>query len=128
MLRHHGHRYFSWGVRDGKFEFHENQTALEAEKRIEGKYVIATTEKNFSVPEAVEKYKELMGVEQGFRRLKDVLAMRPIYHQVEHRVRAHIFVAASRCWFNVSWSSDSKARVSISHRSARCKPCVRCGW
>ena len=94
MLRHHGHRYFSWGVRDGKFEFHENQTALEAEKRIEGKYVIATTEKNFSVPEAVEKYKELMGVEQGFRRLKDVLAMRPIYHQVEHRVRAHIFVAA----------------------------------
>jgi len=35
-----------------------------------------------------------MAVEQGFRRLKDVLAMRPIYHQVEHRVRAHIFVAA----------------------------------
>ena len=94
MQRHHGYRYFAWKVRDGKFEFHENQTALEAEKRIEGKYVIATTEKDFSVPEAVEKYKELMAVEQGFRRLKDVLAMRPIYHQVEHRVRAHIFVAA----------------------------------
>jgi hypothetical protein len=44
--------------------------------------------------EAVEKYKELMAGEQGFRRLKDVLATRPIYHQVEHRVRAHIFVAA----------------------------------
>jgi len=56
--------------------------------------VIATTEKSLSIPEAVEKYKELMAVEQGFRRLKDVLAMRPIYHQVEHRVRAHIFVAA----------------------------------
>jgi len=94
MQRHHGYRYFSWNVRKGEFEFHENQTALEAEKRIEGKYVIATTEKDFSVPEAVEKYKELMAVEQGFRRLKDVLAMRPIYHQVEHRVRAHIFVAA----------------------------------
>jgi len=35
-----------------------------------------------------------MAVEQGFRRLKDVLAMRPIFHQVEHPVRAHIFVAA----------------------------------
>jgi transposase len=93
MQRHHGYRYFAWKVCDGTFEFHENRTALEAEKRIEGKYVIATTE-HFSVPEAVEKYKELMAVEQGFRRLKDVLAMRPIYHQVEHRVRAHIFVAA----------------------------------
>jgi transposase len=93
MQRHHGYRYFAWKVRVGKFEFYENPTALEAEKRIEGKHVIATTE-NFSVAEAVEKYKELMAVEQGFRRLKDVLAMRPIYHQVEHRVRAHIFVAA----------------------------------
>jgi transposase len=94
MHRYHGYRYFGWEVRNGKFDFSENQKALEAEKRIEGKYVIATTEKNLSIPEAVEKYKELMDVEQGFRRLKDVLAMRPIYHQVEHRVKAHIFVAA----------------------------------
>src|SRR5262249_28993631 len=33
-------------------------------------------------------------VERGFRHLKDILAMRPIYHQLETRVRAHIFVAA----------------------------------
>jgi transposase len=33
-------------------------------------------------------------VERGFRHLKDVLALRPIYHQLETRVRAHIFVAA----------------------------------
>jgi len=33
-------------------------------------------------------------VERGFRHLKDVLAVRPIYHRVEPRVRAHIFVAA----------------------------------
>ncbi len=33
-------------------------------------------------------------VERGFRQLKDVLAMRPIYHQIELRVKAHIFVAA----------------------------------
>jgi transposase len=93
MQRHHGYRYFAWKVRNGTFEFHENQTALEAEKRIEGKYMIATMD-NLSAPDAVEKYKELMAVEQGFRRLKDVSAMRPIYHQAEHRVKAHIFVAA----------------------------------
>jgi hypothetical protein len=39
-------------------------------------------------------YKELTEVESGFRQLKDVMAMRPIYHQIETRVRAHIFVAA----------------------------------
>ena len=39
-------------------------------------------------------YKQLIEVEQNFRQLKDVLALRPIYHQTPHRVRAHIFVAA----------------------------------
>jgi hypothetical protein len=78
---------------DGAFGFTEC-AALEHEKRIEGKYVIATAEKPLSVLEAVAIYKDLADVERGFRHLKDVLAMRPIYHQVEPRVRAHIFVAA----------------------------------
>ena len=39
-------------------------------------------------------YKELTEVERSFRNLKDVLAMRPIHHRVEPRVKAHIFVAA----------------------------------
>ncbi|HMB04241.1 MAG TPA: hypothetical protein VKP69_10950 [Isosphaeraceae bacterium] len=38
--------------------------------------------------------RELTDVESGFRQLKDVMAMRPIYHRVEPRVKAHIFVAA----------------------------------
>jgi len=64
------------------------------EKRLEGKYVITTTEKDLDVPDAVRTYKDLTDVERGFRHLKDVLAVRPIYHRVEPRVRAHIFVAA----------------------------------
>jgi hypothetical protein len=63
-------------------------------KRIERKYVIVTAEKSLSALEAVAIYKDLADVERGSRHLKDVLAMRPIYHQVEPRVRAHIFVAA----------------------------------
>src|SRR5262249_41263488 len=53
-----------------------------------------TREKGLSVRDAVAIYKELTEVESGFRQLKDVLAMRPIYHQIEMRVKAHIFVAA----------------------------------
>ena len=43
---------------------------------------------------AVAMYKGLTEVEGGFRQLKDVMAMRPIYHQIEIRVKARIFVAA----------------------------------
>jgi hypothetical protein len=56
--------------------------------------VIATSESGPSVLEVVAIYKELSEVERGFRQLKDLLAMRPIYHQIESRVKAPIFVAA----------------------------------
>ena len=56
--------------------------------------IIATSEQGLSVLDAVALYKELTAVESGFRQLKDVMAMRPIYHQIEPRVKAHIFVAA----------------------------------
>ena len=74
--------------------FSESATRLGREKKIEGRYVIMTSEKGLSVLDAVAIYKELTEVESGFRQLKDVLALRPIYHQIETRVKAHIFVAA----------------------------------
>ena len=39
-------------------------------------------------------YKELSEVERAFADLKDVLELRPIYHQIDSRVQAHIYVAA----------------------------------
>jgi transposase len=94
LQRHHGHRYYAWDLHRGTFRYLENTEGLAREKQIEGKYVITTGEQGWSVLDAVAFYKELSDVERGFRQLKDVLAMRPIYHQVEHRVKAHIFVAA----------------------------------
>jgi transposase len=92
--KNHGQRYYAYDLAsDGTFEFSECKS-LTDEKRIEGKYVIATTEKSLDVLDAVAIYKDLADVERGFRQLKDVLALRPIYHQVEPRIRAHIFVAA----------------------------------
>jgi hypothetical protein len=49
---------------------------------------------DFPLRKSAIKSKDLTDVEHGFRQLKDVLAMRPIYHQIENRVKAHIFVAA----------------------------------
>lgn len=44
--------------------------------------------------EAVRIYKELSEVEPAFASLNDVIELRPIYHQTDQRVQAHIFVAA----------------------------------
>lgn len=44
--------------------------------------------------EAVAYYKELNTVERGFRDLKDVIEMRPMYHKTDERIEAHIFVAS----------------------------------
>jgi transposase len=94
MQKYHGYRYFDWQLRDGALEFTESEARLGREKKIEGKYVVMTTEKGLGVLDAVAMYKELTDVESGFRQLKDVMALRPIYHQIEMRVKAHIFVAA----------------------------------
>src|SRR5512135_423484 len=94
MQKYHGYRYFDWTLKQGLLEFSESETRLGREKKIEGRYVIATSEQGLSVLDAVAMYQELTDVESGFRQLKDVMALRPIYHQVEPRVKAHIFVAA----------------------------------
>jgi transposase len=94
LQRNHGYRYYSWSLERGTFRYFENAKSLGDEQRIEGKYVIATSESALGVREIVAIYKDLSDVERGFRQLKDVLAMRPIYHQIESRVKAHIFVAA----------------------------------
>jgi transposase len=94
MQKYHGYRYFDWKLKDGALEISESEARLGREKKIEGKYVIMTSEKGLGVLDAVALYKDLTEVESGFRQLKDVLALRPIYHQIEIRVKAHIFVAA----------------------------------
>jgi transposase len=94
MQKYHGYRYFDWKLTAEGLEFSESAERLGREKKIEGKYAVMTSEKGLSPADAVGLYKELTEVESGFRQLKDMMAMRPIYHQIEPRVRAHIFVAA----------------------------------
>jgi len=95
VSNHHGYRYYCWKVTGpGKFDFLEDQQKLQAEIIREGKYILKTDDQQISPSEAVACYKELNTVEQGFRDLKDVIDMRPIYHKTDDRIKAHIFVAS----------------------------------
>jgi transposase len=94
LERSHGYRYYDWEYSDGQFRFFEHPVHLKREEAYEGKYVIQTEEPHLTAVEAVTIYKELSEVERAFANLKDVIEMRPIYHQTAARVQAHIFVAA----------------------------------
>jgi len=92
--RRHGHRYYGWEYTAGAFRFFEHPTSLPREEALEGTYVLQTTEPTLTPVQAVTLYKRLSEVERAFCSLKDVIELRPIYHQTDPRVEAHIFVAA----------------------------------
>ena len=66
---------------------------MEAEVIREGRYILTTNDPHVSREEAVAHYKELSDIEAGFRELKDVIRGRPIHHQRDDRICAHIFIA-----------------------------------
>ena len=94
LQRHHGYRYYGWELKKDQLNLFEHPVNLPREKKYEGKYLIQTDQTDMKAQDAVRHYKELNDVERGFHTLKDPLAMRPIWHHQERRVRSHIFVAA----------------------------------
>jgi transposase len=94
LQRYRGYRYYGWELKEGNLEIFEHPVNLSREKKYEGKYLIQTDQAEMTPQEAVANYKDLNEVERGFRSLKDPLGMRPIWHHVDRRVKAHIFVAA----------------------------------
>jgi transposase len=97
-------KHFQLTIRDGVFTWSRRVESVTREEQLDGIYVIRTSEPRRRLPaeEAVRSYKRLAQVEQAFRALKglDVL-VRPIYHRVEPRVRAHIFLCLLA--YHVEW-------------------------
>jgi len=59
----------------------------------DGAYLLRTNLEGQSAEELWTKYIQLTEAEAAFRALKSELAVRPLFHQLEHRVKAHILVA-----------------------------------
>jgi hypothetical protein len=95
LAENHGARYFRYQVPgQGQFTFSEDSDKVEAEQRREGRYILKSDDPAVTPAHAVDTYKQLAIVEDGFRDLKDVLEMRPVWHKSEARIRAHVFVAS----------------------------------
>ena len=100
LARDNGQRYYDWRLGEaGQLEYWENANCA-AEKRREGHWLLETEEEGLSAVEAVRAYQDLWRVEAAFRSMKDVLELRPVWHRVEERVRAHVLVAALALGFD----------------------------
>jgi len=88
-------KHFKLSIGEGTFSWTRRAESISDEERLDGIYVIRTSESALSLPadDAVRHYKSLAHVERAFRCLKGIdLRIRPIFHRKENRVRAHIFL------------------------------------
>jgi IS4 transposase len=65
-----------------------------AEENLDGKYLLRTADPKLSAQDIAAGYKQLLEVERGWRDMKQVIDLRPVYHRREHRIRAHVIL----CW------------------------------
>ena len=75
------------------FTFHLSRKKLRLARRREGHYLLRTNLSNDNPAELWSYYIQLTEVEQAFKELKGDLGIRPVFHQLEARIEAHIFVA-----------------------------------
>jgi len=75
------------------FTFTLNRQKLRQARRREGRYLLRTNLCGQEPAQLWQFYIQLVEVEAAFKNLKDDLQLRPIYHQLESRIEAHIFVA-----------------------------------
>ena len=88
-------KHFELDIAEGLFAYRRRIGAIAAEAALDGLYVVRTSvpPERLDTPAVVATYKRLASVERDFRALKgDDLAVRPIFHWREDRVRAHLFV------------------------------------
>jgi transposase len=75
------------------FTYRLNRERLAQIRRREGRYLLRTNLTGNDPAELWRYYIQLVQVEEAFKNLKGDLAIRPIYHQDESRIEAHIFIA-----------------------------------
>ncbi len=88
-------KHFILEIGDDRFSYRRDEEKIEQEAALDGLYVIRTSvsSRRLKAQPVVRAYKDLSKVERAFRCLKTVdLKVRPIYHRLHDRVRAHVFL------------------------------------
>jgi transposase len=68
-----------------------DQARVRREEKLDGKWLLTTNDATLSPEDVALGYKQLLRVEESFRRLKHGIDIRPMHHRVEDRIRGHVF-------------------------------------
>ena len=93
--KHKMAKHFALDITDTSFSFARKTEEITGEAALDGLYVVRTSLPAAALDDAatVRSYKSLSLVERAFRCIKTVdLQIRPVYHWLADRVRAHVFV------------------------------------
>ena len=102
-------KHFVLDIGEESFSYQRQQERIEQEAALDGIYVIRTNLacQQMAAEPTVAAYKGLSVAERAFRSCKSVdLKVRPIYHHLENRVRAHVFLCMLA--YYVEWHMRQK--------------------
>ena len=71
-----------------------DKARIKTEANLDGKYLLRSSDPKLSAEDIALGYKQLLQVERGWRDMKSVPGLRPVYHRLEERIRAHVIL----CW------------------------------
>jgi hypothetical protein len=80
-------------AKEAAFSYRLDRRKLRQVRRREGRYLLRTNLSAHDPAQLWQFYIQLVEIEAAFKTLKNDLGLRPIYHQLEQRIEAHIFVA-----------------------------------
>jgi hypothetical protein len=94
-------KHFAVTITDGSLTVERRQDQIDAEAALDGFYVLRTPVPagELDAPTVVSAYKNLKYVERDFRHIKsDDLDLRPVFHRLEERVKAHVLICMLACY------------------------------
>jgi hypothetical protein len=94
-------KHFEVTITDTSLAVTRNQAQIDVEAALDGFYVLRTPvpASQLDAPGVVAAYKNLKYVERDFRHIKaDDLDLRPIWHRLEERVKAHALICMLACY------------------------------
>jgi hypothetical protein len=101
ISKYHTRKHFTLEITDTSLAVTRNQAQIEQEAALDGFYVLRTPlpASQLDAPGVVTAYKNLKYVERDFRSIKaDDLDLRPIWHRLEDRVKAHVLICMLACY------------------------------
>ncbi len=92
LLSHRSMGRYLKELKSGKLKV--DKAKVKRAEKLDGKYLLSTSDTSLSAEDIALGYKQLMEVERAFRTLKSTLSLRPVYHTKSDRIRSHVML----CW------------------------------